>query len=278
MLKKKILFITHEMTPYLELSETANITRDLAQEMQENGLEVRVFMPRFGNIKERKHRLHEVIRLSGINIPVGNDDNPLIIKVASLPSAKMQIYFLDNEDFFNKRECFHDEKGNFYADNDERLIFFNKGVIEIILKLGWVPDIVHCHGWMSSLVPMYARTVHKNESVFKNTKFIYTVNESDFEGSLGKDFVSKAIISGQPEESFKYLSDPKCNDLYMTGVTFADGISIGSPNIDSEIQALIASSDKPVLPYQQYGTENFVENHYEFYQSLAENGVLEVKK
>jgi starch synthase len=219
-----------------------------------------------------------VIRLSGINIPVGNDDNPLIIKVASLPSAKMQIYFLDNEDFFNKREFFYDEKNKFYADNDERMIFFNKGVIEIILKLGWIPDIIHCHGWMSSLVPMYARTVHKHEPVFKNTKFIYTVYENDFEGSLGEEFINKAIVNGQPRESYKYLDNPKCNDLYMTGVTFADGVVIGSPEIDSDVEHAIHSLDKPLMSYQPLGTENFAENHYEFYQSLFEQGVLESKK
>jgi starch synthase len=278
MQKQKILFITHEMTPYLESGEMAHITRELPQQMQENGMEVRVFMPRFGMIKERKHRLHEVIRLSGINIPVGNDDNPLIIKVASLPSAKMQIYFLDNEDFFNKRNYFEDDNGKFYADNDERMIFFNKGVIEIILKLGWIPDIVHCHGWLCSLVPMYARTVHKNESVFKNTKFIYTVYENGFTETLGKEFINKATVTGQPLESFKYLDDPKCNDLYMTGVTFADGIVIGTQETDGDLMNFILEADKPVLPFQQFGTDNFVENHYEFYNSLLDQEILEAKK
>jgi len=277
MQKQKILFITHEMTPYLESSEMADITRELPQQMQENGMEVRVFMPRFGMIKERKHRLHEVIRLSGINIPVGNEDNPLIIKVASLPSAKMQIYFLDNEDFFNKRNYFHDDKNKFYADNDERMIFFNKGVIEIILKLGWIPDIVHCHGWMASLVPMYARTVHKNESVFKNTKFIYTLYENEFKENLGTEFINKAMVTGQPLESYKYLDNPTNNDLYMTAITFADGIVIGSQEPESSLMDLIHELDKPVLPFQQFGTENFVENHYEFYNSLLNQGVLEAK-
>lgn len=256
----------------------ADIARDLPQQMQENGMEVRIFMPRFGMIKERKHRLHEVIRLSGINIPVGNEDNPLIIKVASLPSAKMQIYFLDNEDFFNKRDYFRDEKKKFYADNDERVIFFNKGVIEIILKLGWIPDIIHCHGWMSSLVPMYAKTVLKNEPVFKNTKFIYTVYDNEFTEKLGKDFISKATMPAQNQDGFKFLANPDCNDLVHTGVTYADGIVIGAQEPDSELMAYILKQDKPVLPFQQYGTDNFVENHYEFYNSLFENGVLETNK
>ena len=278
MQKQKILFITHEMTPYLQTSDMADISRELPQQMQENGMEVRVFMPRFGMIKERKHRLHEVIRLSGINIPVGNEDNPLIIKVASLPSAKMQIYFLDNEDFFNKRNYFRDDKNKFYADNDDRMIFFNKGAIEIILKLGWIPDVVHCHGWMTSLVPMYARTVYKNEPVFKNTKFIFSVYENDFEEKLGTDFISKATVNGQNPDAFKYLENPDCNDLYLTGITYSDGIVLCTPEPDGELMSSILKQDKPVLPFQQYGTENFVENHYEFYNNVLENGVLEDKK
>src|SRR6185437_6013749 len=278
MQKQKILFITNELTPYLQNTEMADISRDLPQQMQENGMEVRIFMPRFGMIKERKHRLHEVIRLSGINIPVGNEDNPLIIKVASLPSAKMQIYFLDNEDFFNKREYFRDEKKKFYADNDERVIFFNKGSIEIILKLGWIPDIIHCQGWMGSLVAMYARTVLKNEPVFKNTKFIYTVYDNEFNEKLGKEFISKASMPAQNPDGFKFLANPDCNDMVMTGITYADGIVMGTAEPDADLMAYILKQDKPVLPFQQYGTENFVENHYEFYNSLLENGVLEASK
>ncbi|RYY68866.1 MAG: starch synthase [Chitinophagaceae bacterium] len=277
MAKLKILYVTHEMTPYLELTPMADIARELPMYMQEHNHEVRVFMPRFGNIKERKHRLHEVIRLSGINIPVGNDDNPLLIKVASLPSAKMQIYFLDNEDFFNKREVFKDESDAYYTDNDERMIFFNKGVIEIILKLGWVPDIIHCHGWMASLVPMYLRTVHKHENVFRNTKIIYSVYKNDFSQKLGADFVSKATVAGQPKEVFNNLDNPGCNELYNTGVTFADGIVLGDAETDAAVSACISELDKPVMPYQPFGTENFAENHYEFYQSLLEQNVLEAK-
>jgi len=276
--KKKILYVTHEMTPYLELTAMADISRALPQKMQEKNHEVRVFMPKFGDIKERKHRLHEVIRLSGINVTVGEDDNPLIIKVASLPSAKMQIYFLDNDDFFVKRNVFHDDKKVFYKDNDERVIFFNKGVIEIILKLGWVPDVIHCIGWMSALVPLYARTVHKHESVFRNTRFIYTPFENLFDNKLGKDFVHKAIVNGQDAETFENLTDPSCNDMYVAGVTFADGITLGSPDVEDSLLKHIYKSNKPVLPYQERNTENFAENHYEFYQSLLEQPVFERKR
>ena len=277
MVKKKVLYIAHEMTPYLELSGMADVTRNLATFMQKQGQEVRVFMPRFGNIKERKHRLHEVIRLSGINIPVGEDDNPLIIKVASLPSAGMQIYFLDNEDYFNKRDAFGDENIPFYADNDERMIFFNKGIIEIILKLGWIPDIIHCVGWMSSLVPMYMRTVHRHENVFRNTKIIYTLTESDFEHLMGEQFVEKATVPGISDDAFRYLGNPNCNDLYMTGVTFADGVVMGSPSVGGEVMDCLQGLDKPVMAYQPADSEGYAENLYEFYQSLTEQGVLEKK-
>jgi starch synthase len=274
MAKKKILFVTHEMSPYTEGNLLAEAARALPQYMQDNDYEVRVFMPKFGNIKDRKHRLHEVIRLSGINIPVGNDDNPLIIKVASLPSAKMQIYFLDNEDFYKGRNYMHDDNGKFYDDNADRTVFFNKGVIEIILKLGWIPDVIHCQGWMAGLVPFYARTVARNEPVFKNTRFIYTVLGSEFDETLGSDFVEKATMGGQDKEVYKNLQDPSCNDLYLAGVTFADGITIGSEDVDASIRNYINVQDKPVLPYQNIGSDNFAETHDEFYSLLLNEAVL----
>ncbi len=276
MSKLKILYVTHEMTPYLELSQMAVNARELPQRMQERETDVRVFMPRFGVIKERKHRLHEVIRLSGINIPVGDEDNPLLIKVASLPAARMQIYFLDNDYYFSKRGYLTDEgKTELYADNAERVIFFNKGVIEIIHKLGWYPDIIHCQGWMCGMVPMYARTVPRNEQVFRNTRFIYTPYEDVFSESLGADFVSKAQVTGQDAEGFKYLENPVCSDFYRTGITFADGITLGSHEVGAELTKLSFDSGKPVLGFQEKGSENFAENHLELYRALLEQPVLE---
>jgi starch synthase len=265
------------MTPYLELTHMAESARELPQKMQDKDMEVRVFMPRFGVIKERKHRLHEVIRLSGINIPVGEDDNPLLIKVASLPTAKMQIYFLDNEDFFNKRGFFGDEgKDNFYEDNDERVIFFNKGIIEIIHKLGWVPDIIHCQGWMCGLMPMYARTIHRNESIFKNTKIIYTAFENMFEDkTLGTKFVDKAIMGGQDAHLYDHLLNPSIKDFYATGIKYADGVTFGSPDVDPELVKMAYDSNKPVMPFHHKSEENFAELHIEFYQNLLAQNLLE---
>lgn len=270
----KILYVTHEMTPYYQLTAMADSARELPQKMQDKEMEVRVFMPRFGSIKERKHRLHEVIRLSGINVPVGEDDNPLLIKVASLPAAKMQIYFLDNEDFFQKRDYLHDDNGKFFADNDERTIFFNKGVIEIIHKLGWIPDIIHCQGWMSSLVPMYARTVLRNEPMFKNTRFIFTVFDNTFSETLGKNFTAKAIVNGQDKQHYSMLENPGIMDLYKTGIQYADAITIGSPDVDASLHKFVHNLNKPFLDYRDKDAENFAESHYEFYQSLLEDNVL----
>ena len=158
---KKALIVTHEMNPYIIYTAMADIARQLPEQLQNEGMEIRILMPKFGVINERRHRLHEVVRLSGINIVVNNDDFPLIIKVASLPGARMQVYFLDNEDYFKRKGVFEDEEEEMYNDNAERTIFFCKGVLETVKKFGWPPDIVHCHGWMSSLIPMYLKTAYK---------------------------------------------------------------------------------------------------------------------
>ena len=172
--KIKVLIVTQEMEPYTLSSEIAKLSRKLPQYIQEKGMEVRVLMPKFGCINERRHRLHEVVRLSGMNIIVDDDDFPLIIKVASLPDIRMQVYFLDNDDFFKGREIFHDANGAEYEDNSDRMIFFCKGVIETVRKFGWSPDIVHCHGWMTSLVPFYLKTAYKNDPLFSKVKVIYS--------------------------------------------------------------------------------------------------------
>src|ERR1051326_6729603 len=193
--KKRILFITNEMSAYLELTEFGEIVNKLAIKSNEMGLEVRCIMPRFGSINERRHRLHEVVRLSGINVSVDNDDYPLQIKVASLPNARLQVYFLDNEDFFKRKFIFHDENDKWYADNDLRTIFFCKGALETVKKFGWPPDIIHCSGWMTGLIPMYLKTAYKKEPVFAHSKVVYTVGQTTFKEKLESDFLKKAQIS-----------------------------------------------------------------------------------
>ncbi|HUN02341.1 MAG TPA: glycogen/starch synthase, partial [Niabella sp.] len=178
--KKRILFIANEMSPYLELTEFSETVNKLAIKANENGFEVRCIMPRFGVINERRHRLHEVVRLSGINVTVDNDDMPLQIKVASLPSARLQVYFLENEELYKRKTLFHDEEDNWFADNDLRTVFYAKGALEIVKKFGWPPDIIHCSGWMTGLIPFYLKNVYKREPVFIHSKTIFTIGENTF--------------------------------------------------------------------------------------------------
>ena len=198
--KKRILFIANEMSPYLELTEFAEIVNKLAIKSNDSGLEVRCIMPRFGTINERRHRLHEVVRLSGINVSVDNDDYPLQIKVASLPNARLQVYFLDNEDFFKRKFVFTDDSESWYDDNGLRTIFFCKGALETVKKFGWPPDIIHCSGWMTGLVPLFLKTVYKKEPVFAHSKVVYTIGSNTFEETLGNDFAKQAIIHASLKE------------------------------------------------------------------------------
>lgn len=269
--KKKVLIITHEMDPYVNLTSQAELARQLPQHLQEHELEVRVFMPRFGKINERKHRLHEVIRLSGINVPVGEDDNPMIIKVASLPAAKMQVYFIDNEDLFHRKFYLTDKEGKFFPDNDERTIFFNKGAIEILLKLGWLPDVIHCHGWMTSLIPYLAKTKYKGEPAFKNSKMIYTPYNGSFEGSLGSGFLDKAHLNDSASDEVQsLLKDPTSNDLYSLGIEYADAVSIGSPDLSDDLKKKALESDKPHLDYIGPEDEGFGDKYYDLYKSVLD--------
>src|ERR1700733_1104091 len=198
--KKRILIITQEMKPYLIVSEIAKIAHQLPVHLQEQGMEIRVLMPKFGGINERRHRLHEVVRLSGINIIIDNDDYPLMIKVASLPSARLQVYFMDNEDYFKRKSVFRDEQDNFYDDNGERMIFFCKSALETVKKFGWPPHVIHCHGWMSSLLPLYLKTAYKKEPVFSYSKIIYTAQANQFKEKLNPNFMKKALISNEIKE------------------------------------------------------------------------------
>ncbi|MEX0966974.1 MAG: glycogen/starch synthase [Bacteroidia bacterium] len=266
--KKKILFVTHEMEPYAKITPYAKVARALPQKMQEDGMEVRVFMPKYGKINERRHRLHEVIRLSGINIPVGEADNPMIIKVASLPSAKMQVYFLDNEDYFHRKSFLGDDDQSFFEDNDERMIFFNKGVMEIMKKLGWSPDVIHCQGWMTALVPFYAKTHFKNEPVFKNAKFIFSVLDEGFNTKLGDGFAQKAGLNGEMKDFDVMLQNPECKDLYMAGIKSADAITTLAEKLDPEVEAYLNATDKPVLRSTDMESDELMDSYSKFYEEL----------
>jgi starch synthase len=246
--KIKVLIVTQEMEPYTLGSEIAKLSRKLPQYLQEKGMEVRVLMPKFGCINERRHRLHEVVRLSGMNIIVDDDDFPLIIKVASLPDIRMQVYFLDNDDFFKGREIFHDLKEVEYDDNSDRMIFFCKGVIETVRKFGWSPDIVHCQGWMTSLVPFYLKTAYKNDPLFNKVKVIYSVFKDTLEKSFDTKFFTKASINNLQEAD---LSAFRAGDevvLHQGAIVYADAVIQAEELLDEGLQSAINEiNDKPLL-------------------------------
>jgi len=249
--KKKVLIVTQEMKPYLIASSIASIARQLPQYLQDKGkMEIRVLMPRFGTINERRHRLHEVVRLSGINIIIDEDDYPLIIKVASLPGARMQVYFLDNEDFFKRKYVYRDGKDKFYGDNSERMIFFCKGVLETVKKFGWSPDIIHCHGWMSSLIPLYIRTAYKKDPIFQNAQVIYSLYENTFEEQLGEVFSKKAMLKRITPEDMEPYEDTNTG-LHKGALHYSDAVIRGDENLHEDIEAILSNGfDKPILECQ----------------------------
>ena len=218
--KKKLLFVTQELDPYTAITEVSDIVKKLPEYAQSNGMEIRVLMPRYGTINERRHRLHEVVRLSGMNIIVDDDDYPLIIKVASLPGARLQVYFLDNDDFFKRKSGFADDAGNPYEDNPDRMIFFCKGVIETVRKFGWPPDIIHCHGWMTSLIPMYIREAYKTEPLFQSSKIIYSAYDTDLDSHFSDAFIEKASINNLNRGNLDaYLNSKGCSSTKVQSCT-----------------------------------------------------------
>src|SRR5574344_2693034 len=172
---KRILFVSSEIYPFLPQSEMAFVSRYLPQAIQESGGEIRSFMPRYGCINERRNQLHEVIRLSGMNIIIREIDRPLIIKVASISAARMQVYFIDNEDYFQRKQIDFDAEGRFFEDNDERAIFFARGVLETVKKLRWAPDIIHCQGWITQILPLYLKKMYKDDPIFANSKIVLSL-------------------------------------------------------------------------------------------------------
>lgn len=263
---KKVLFITQEITPYLPESEIATICRDLPQGIQERGREIRTFMPKYGSINERRNQLHEVIRLSGMNLIIDDTDHPLIIKVASIQSARMQVYFIDNEDFFQRKAMVLDDDGNGFEDNDERAIFYVRGVFETIKKLRWIPDIIHCHGWFTSLAPLYLKRMYVDDPCFSNTKVVYSIYDNGFKSDLGKDLSKKLKQNGATDDDLKIIEKPDLLSITKLAINFSDAIIQGSANIDNNINDYIDQSGKAFLPYQS--AENYMDAYNEFYDTI----------
>ena len=266
--KKRILFIANEMSPYLELTEFSEIVNKLAIKANDNGFEVRCIMPRFGTINERRHRLHEVVRLSGINVSVDNDDMPLQIKVASLPSARLQVYFLENEELFKRKFIFHDENEKWFDDNSLRTIFFCKGALETVKKFGWPPDIIHCRGWMTGLIPAYLKTVYKKEPVFSHSKIVYTIGQNTFKEKLGSDFVQKALIHASlKEKDLEVFKEATNTAMFRGGATFADAITFGAEKVDKKLMEEFSKvRGKKTLAYNE---ESDLTEYLQLYSDLA---------
>ena len=266
--KKRILFIANEMSPYLELTEFSEIANKLAIKSNDNNYEVRCIMPRFGIINERRHRLHEVVRLSGINVSVDNEDMPLQIKVASLPSARLQVYFLDNEDLFKRKYVFNDENEKWYDDNGLRTIFYCKGALETVKKFGWPPDIIHCSGWMTGLIPAYLKTVYKKEPVFAHSKIVYTIGQNTFKEKLGNDFVKKALIHASlKEKDLEIYKDATNTAMFRGGATFADAITFGAEKIEKKlVDEFTKVRGKKTLPFNPEGD---LTDYLQLYGDLA---------
>jgi starch synthase len=266
MAKTKILFVTHEMSPFLEISKISEITRQLPQAMQEKGYEIRILMPRFGNINERRNRLHEVIRLSGMNIVVDNNDNPLIIKVASIPSARMQVYFLDNEDYFQRKHVFCDDGGKAFDDNNERTVFFCKGALETVKKLGWSPDVVHCHGWMSALVPAYIKTAYKDDPTFKDAKVIYSLYKEECEYNMGANFAEMALTGNMVADDVASYGNGDYEGLYKGALSYSDAVVMAGDGISDNLLNIVKNSQLPTLNLNSH--EDF-ENYCNLYDQFS---------
>lgn len=270
MRKARVLFVSQEITPYLDETHIGKIARRLPQAIQERGKEIRTFMPKYGNINERRHQLHEVIRLSGMNIVINNADHPLIIKVASIPTARMQVYFIDNDDYFHRKSVLTDKAtGKYFDDNDERTVFFNRGVIETVKKLGWAPDVIHCHGWFTGLIPLYIKKAFTEDPLFAETKVIFTIYEEEFTKALNKKIIDKAIIDGVSKKELKHLEDATYVNLMKLAIDHADGISFGSEKINDELIKYSKKSGKPILEFK--GEAEYADAYNEFYDLVLEN-------
>jgi starch synthase len=266
MRRTKVLYVSQEITPYLPESEMSVIGRSLPQAIQEKGREIRTFMPKYGCINERRNQLHEVIRLSGMNIIIDDTDHPLIIKVASIQAARMQVYFIDNDDYFQRKFLFADDGGTYFEDNDERAIFFARGVIETVKKLQWPPNIIHCHGWFSALVAVYIKKIYDEDPVFRSSKIVLSVYDNAFPKPLNKLFMKKLTMDGIPAEDLSTVENPSYLNYCKLAVNMSDGLIVGSSSIDHEVLQYMEKSGKPLLPYQE--PELYVEAYSRFYDQI----------
>lgn len=270
MFNARILYVCQEMVPFVTENEMSITCRFLPQQMQDRGAEVRIFMPRYGTINERRNQLHEVIRLSGMNIVIDDSDHQLIIKVASIPLARLQVYFIDNEDYFQRKGMLSDTGGSHYEDNDERAVFFSRGVIETVSKLRWSPEIVHCHGWFSFITAAYIKEIYKDEPLFANSKVVLSLYGKDtpdyFPGTLDAHFRDKLVKEGVAAEKTGMLANPDYNAVVKFAMQYADGIVLANGDADPELSAYAKEAGIPVM--ESFGSENYAENYTGFYEEI----------
>ncbi|MFM7175839.1 MAG: glycogen/starch synthase [Bacteroidota bacterium] len=266
MKKTKVLYISHDIYPYMESSDMGRISRYLPQGIQERGKEIRTFMPRFGLINERRNQLHEVIRLSGMNLIIEDSDHPLIIKVASIQSARMQVYFIDNEEYFQRKATFRDAKKKFFKDNDDRTVFFCRGVLETVKKLGWSPDVIHCHGWMTSLIPLLVKTSYKDDPIFRDAKVVYSIYDDQFEESFNPNYQAKVMMDGMAAADMKDLKTPTWTGITLNAIAHSDGVIQGSEVMSPSLANFSKKPGKPFLGFKN--TEEYIDAYNSFYDEL----------
>lgn len=261
--KKKILFINQEIAPYVPDTDMSLMGRDLPQAIQEKGYEIRTFMPKWGTINERRGQLHEVIRLSGMNLIIDDTDHPLIIKVATIQSAKVQVYFIDNDDYFSKRQMEQNEQGEDYPDNGERAIFFARGVLETVKKLRWVPDIIHCQGWMSGVVPLYIKTAYNDEPSFANTKVVTSLFTKTLKSDLGTNFKQCLEFRDVTADLLKPYSDNfTFDELGKLAIDYSDGVVQANKVVNQELLDYTQEKEIPLLRYPDNSFADAIEQFY----------------
>jgi len=268
---KKVLFVNSEIFPYMPESKISIVGRHLPQGTQESGKQIRSFMPRYGCINERRNQLHEVIRLSGMNIVVNNIDRPLVIKVSSISSARMQVYFIDNEDYFHRKQIWKDDNGNYFDDNDERGIFFARGVLETVKKLRWKPDIVHCQGWISHFLPAYLKKVYKNDPIFADAKIVLSLYGEELDIRFNDNIISKYIFGSLKAEDLDLLTEPTGINLAKLAIKYSDGIILGTDSLHPEIESYIGSRKGiPILQPMPIGIEEteYITEYNRFFDSF----------
>lgn len=246
---KRILFISQEISPYLPSNKISDLGHDLPLVMQENGYEVRIFMPKYGSINERRNQLHEVIRLSGMNIPIDDNDHPLIIKVASMQPGRIQVYFIDNDDYFQKSAEDIDSIGTNRKDNDERAIYFARGTMETVKKLRWEPSIVHCAGWITAIAPMYLRRMYADDPSFRHAKIVYNVTDQDLPLNLDSRLFEKLIIDGMPKDEVDKImtENPDLRSMQKLAIEYSDAVVFHTDVPDKELLDLVKKRSIPYL-------------------------------